>query len=92
MLFAGRREVLVIGYYAKASSMDIKHLIADGLIVGLSVALLWHFSNIWRYGQYLVGEPNIVIRSLETMGLLLILAFGVAKCISDLKERNRQGL
>jgi len=66
--------------------MSVKDLVLDGVIIGLSAALLWHFSNIWRYGQYLVGEPNIAIRSLETAGLLLILAFGVSKYISDLRR------
>ncbi len=70
--------------------MNVKGLVLDTLIIGLSAALLWHLSNIWRYGQHLVGEPNIAIRSLETGGLLLILAFGVGKYISDLKgKRNR---
>ena len=63
----------------------LKEIVSDGLVIGLSAALLWHFANIWRYGQYLVGEPNIVIRSLETVGLLLILAFGVGRYISDLR-------
>jgi len=58
---------------------------ANSLLVGLSVAFLWHFSNMWRYGQYLVGEPNIFIRSLETAGLVAILAFGVSKYVSDLR-------
>ena len=66
----------------------MKDIIANGVIIGMSVAFLWHFSNIWRYGQYLVGESNIVIRSLETAGLLLILAFGVSKYVSDLKRRR----
>lgn len=66
--------------------MNIKDIIADGVIIGMSAALLWHFLNIWRYGQYLVGESNIVIRSLETVGPLVILGFGVSKYISDLKE------
>ena len=68
--------------------MSVKDLIADVLIIGLSVALLWHFSNIWRYGQYLAGESNIVVRSLETAGILLILAFGISKYISDLKAKR----
>lgn len=74
--------------------MKIKELIADTLIIGMSAALLWHFSNIWRYDQYLVGEPNIVIRTLETAMLLIILAFGVSKFISDLRrvlERGKDG-
>ena len=68
------------------SRMNIKDLIAGGVIIGMSAALLWHFSNIWRYGQHLVGEPNIAILSLETAGLLVILGFGVSKFISDLRK------
>lgn len=64
----------------------MKDLVFDTVVIGLSAALLWHFPNIWRYGQYLVGEPNIAIRSLETGGLLLILAFGVSKYIIDLRR------
>jgi hypothetical protein len=66
--------------------VNIRNIIADGLIMALSVALLWHLSNIWRYGQHLVEEPNIVIRSLETAGLLGIFIFGATKCISDMKR------
>jgi len=68
--------------------MNIEDIIADGLISGLSAALLWHFSNIWRYSQYLVGEPNIVVRCLETVGLLLIFAFGIGKYIRDLRLKR----
>ena len=64
--------------------MKMKYLVADGVIIGMSSALLWHFLNIWRYGQYLVGEPNIVIRSLETAVLLAILVFGVSKFVGSL--------
>jgi len=66
--------------------MKVKDLVLDAVVIGLSAAFLWHFSNIWRYGQHLIQEPNIVILSLETAGLLLILAFGVSKCISDLRR------
>ena len=70
--------------------MNIQDIIVDAVIIGMSTAFLWHFSNIWRYGQYLVGESNIVIRSLETVGLLAILVFGISKYVSDLKEKKRQ--
>ncbi len=66
--------------------MSVKDLLADGATVGLSAALLWHFSNIWRYGQHLIQEPNAVILSLETAGLLVIFVFGVSKFISELKK------
>lgn len=72
----------------KPSRVNVKSLAGNLILIGLSASLLWHFSNIWRYGQYLAGEPNIAIRSLETGGLLLILAFGVGKYISDLKGKG----
>lgn len=65
--------------------MEYHAQIGNGVIIGLSAALLWHFSNIWRYGQYLVGEPNLVIRSLETVGLLTIPVFGVTRFLGNVK-------
>ncbi len=67
----------------------MKNFILDSMLIGLSAALLWHFSNIWRYGTHLIGEPNKVILTLETTGLLLILIFGVIKWISDLTRVKR---
>jgi len=60
------------------------------LLIGLSSALLWHFSNIWRYGKHLVGEPNVAIRSLETAGLLIILIFGIVKYVIDIRRTKRE--
>ncbi len=68
--------------------MRIQDFFADTLIVGLSSALLWHFSNIWRYGQYLVKEPNIAILCIETAGLLIILGFGTGKFVRDIKAKR----
>lgn len=73
----------------KPSRVNMKSLAIDVMLIGLSASLLWHFSNIWRYGNHLIREPNIVILSVETAGLLFILVFGVAKCISDLKSEKR---
>lgn len=69
--------------------MGFKDILADLLIIGLSGFLLWHYSNIWRYGQCMAGEPNIAIRSLETVVLVLIFAFGIGKYVSDLKQSGR---
>ena len=63
-----------------------RNIIADLLVAGMSLALLWHFSNIWRYGQLLVQEPNIIIRSLETAMLLIIFAFGVSRLVVDFRR------
>ena len=64
----------------------MKEVISDLLVMGMSAALLWHFSNIWRYGQHLIQEPNIIILSLETAMFLLILAFGVYKFVGDFRR------
>ena len=66
----------VVSYLPSVKGINVKEVIADAALIGMSAALLWHFSNIWRYGQHLVGEPNIAARSLETAGLLAILVFG----------------
>ena len=68
--------------------MRVRNVIADGLIMALSAALLWHFSNIWRYGQYLAVEPNDIIRNLEMAGLIGIFIFGDTKYISDMKRKE----
>lgn len=65
--------------------MNMKEQIANGALVGMSCAFLWHFSNIWRYGQHLVGEPNIAIRTLETAGIISILALGLSRLIESFK-------
>ncbi len=68
----------------------MRHVIGNGIIVGLSIALLWHFSNIWRYGSHLINEPNVLVLSLETVGVFLILIFGISKFISDIKRENSE--
>ena len=67
--------------------MNLKDVIGNGVMTGLSGALLWHFSNIWRYGQHLIQEPNIIILCLETVGLLVIFIFGISNYISGSKEK-----
>lgn len=61
-------------------------LSSDVLVMGLSAALLWHFSNIWRYGgQYLIQEPNRTVLIVETIGLVFVLVFGIVQFIRELK-------
>lgn len=69
----------------------MRHAIGNGIIVALSIALLWHFSNIWRYGSHLINEPNVLVLSLETVGVFLILTFGISNYISALKRETRKG-
>lgn len=50
-------------------------------VVGLSAALLWVFSNIWRIGSYQIHEPNKVILISETVLLAGALAYGVVNFV-----------
>lgn len=72
--------------------MNIRELITDLIIISQSAFLLWHFSNIWRYGSYLVEEPNFIILTLETTLLLVIFTFGVGRYINDMRRgQSRKG-
>ena len=53
--------------------------------IAVSLALLWHFSNIWRFGEHIIREPNIVILISETLLLIGILLFGIYSFIKELK-------
>jgi len=70
--------------------ISMRQAIGNGLIIGLSMALLWHSSNIWRYGAHLINEPNILVLCLETAGLFLILFFGISKFIRDIIREARK--
>ena len=56
---------------------EITGFIKDSLIIGMSLALLWHFSNIVRYGSHLIQEPNTAILIGEVILLSSILVFGL---------------
>lgn len=53
-----------------------RRLLAYSTLAGTSLALLWHFSNIWRYGEYLIAEPNRAVLVGETALLVVIAGFG----------------
>ena len=69
----------------------IKGVIRDALVMGLSGAFLWHFSNIWRYGPHLIQEPNKIILTIETVGLIVIFIFGVTGVIGSLRRNGYAG-
>ena len=60
----------------------MKRIIADILLIAVTLALLGHFVTIWIYGDVIIREPNVLILSLETTGLLLILGFAIV-CLCD---------
>jgi len=66
--------------------VTLKDFIADGLLIGMGASWLLLFSRIWQYGSYLVWEPDILILSLEMAGFLLIIAFGISRAITHIRE------
>ena len=62
-----------------------RRVMAYGGLVGACLALLWHFSNIIKYGSHYIQEPNGTILALEVIliGSLAILA--VTNIILDLR-------
>ena len=62
------------------------HIVGDIVVIGLGSALLWHLTNIWRFGQHLIQEPNTIILVVETIGCAVFVAFGLIKIIIDSKR------
>jgi len=55
------------------------------LNIALTSALLWHFSNIWRFEWVLIGEPNLWIRTGETLLLAAILIYNLTQILRRTK-------
>ncbi len=60
------------------------------LVVGLSAALLWVFSNIWRVGSHHINEPNTLILILETVLLGVALVYGVVNFVILCRKPGRK--
>ena len=75
-------------------------LISGIINVGLSAFILWHLSNIFRYGEFTVLESNTLILVGETVAIIAFLIFGVylsiyfykriiRRYIWDIRSRNK---
>ncbi len=67
----------------------MKQILAGGIIVGESLAFLWFFSNILRYGSHLIYEPNHLILIAEIILLLTLLTFGIYLIVNKINPRNK---
>jgi hypothetical protein len=54
----------------------MKHALAASMILGMSLAFLWHFSYIVRLGKHTIQEPSPIILATEIVGLLFIFGYG----------------
>jgi len=62
-----------------------REIIADLLIIGMSIVFLWVFSHIWLEGRACFQEPNIAVRTLETCAFVVTLIFGIRSFIRHVK-------
>ena len=58
-------------------------------LTGCALAFLWHFANIWLYGVTQAAEPNLVIRSCETVLFVVLLGLGIERMIAAVRKKGR---
>jgi len=63
-----------------------KPLITAVLLMAVSLSLLYHFIFIWIYGEHWIQEPNNIVLSYETAGILLIFGYGVRMFVGYLRS------
>ncbi len=54
-----------------------KNIISNTLLISFGMSLLWHFSNIVRYGSHYIQEPNAVILWAEIAWVSLVVCWGI---------------
>ncbi len=62
--------------------MKIRHVLANIIVIGLSLAFLVHFGLIAYYGQVVISEPHTVILALEIIGLTGLVIFASLSLVS----------
>ncbi len=66
----------------------MREIIANMLLVSLATAFLWFFGCIWVYGSHYIQEPNQLILTCETIGVLLVLGLAIWNLIDSAKRRR----
>ena len=60
------------------------------LLIAVSASLLWHFSNIWRFGSHYIQEPSLGILLLETLGVGTILILATLNLVKEIGKEREQ--
>lgn len=66
---------------------NLKEIVFDIIGVGSFAFMAWLFANFWIRGEFYVGEPNLLIRTLETIFIGSGLLLGFERFFKDLKSR-----
>jgi len=67
----------------------MREIVANALVIGLSVAFLWHFSLIVIYGAFITREPNTLILGLEIAMMVGFIIFASLNIINRLTSRRK---
>jgi len=70
--------------------MKLRYVIVRAGTIACGLALLWHFSNIARYGEHLIQEPIPVILILEIIGLIILLVFACLNLARDIRREYKR--
>jgi len=61
--------------------MRIRYMLANLVVISLSIAFLVHFGLITYYGQIVISEPYPVFLALEITGLICLIVFAVLNLV-----------
>jgi len=59
--------------------------LAYSMVIGMSVAFIWHFSRIAKHGNVIIQEPHPVMLAFEIIMLCAFLVFGMVSLIKLLR-------
>ncbi len=57
--------------------MQMRYLLANIIVISLSIAFLVHFGLIAYHGQIVIREPRPAVLTLEIIGLIGLIIFAV---------------
>ena len=69
--------------------VDWQKYIISALLLGCGVAGLWVFSQFWLHDRIMVGEPNLIIRTFETLFFVGITIFALYCMIKELLKLKK---
>ena len=82
---------LLVGDYEAGELGVFRRILSDAILIAFASILLAQFLLIWAYDWILVGEPNLVIRALETVMCVGIIALGFICLRGDMKRCRARG-
>ena len=57
----------------KAYQKALYQIFIHSACLGIAGALMWHFSNILRYGDHYIKEPSRLVLTTEMAGLTILI-------------------